>query len=35
LTNQRLNKESTLYNINITLSKIEKLITEKYEHEKP
>jgi len=34
LTNQRLNKEATLYNINITLSKIEKLITEKYEHEK-
>ncbi len=34
LTNQRLNKESTLYNINITLAKIEKLVTEKYEHEK-
>ena len=35
LTNQRLNKEATLYNINITLAKIEKLVTEKYEHEKP
>ncbi|MDD5681291.1 MAG: TolC family protein [Candidatus Omnitrophica bacterium] len=34
LTNQRLNKEATLYNINITLAKIEKLVTEKYEHEK-
>ncbi|MFA5089972.1 MAG: TolC family protein [Candidatus Omnitrophota bacterium] len=35
LTNQRLNKEATLYNINITLAKIEKLVTEKYEYEKP
>lgn len=35
LTNQRLNKEATLYNINITLAKIDKLVTEKYEHEKP
>jgi outer membrane protein TolC len=35
LTNQRLNKEVTLYNINITLAKIEKFVTEKYEHEKP
>ena len=34
LTNQRLNKEATLYNINITLAKIEKLVTEKYEYEK-
>mgnify|MGYP000869338127 CR=1 FL=1 len=34
LTNQRLNKEATLYNINITLAKIEKLVTEKYEDEK-
>ncbi len=34
LTNQRLNKEATLYNINITLAKIEKLVTEKYDHEK-
>jgi len=26
LTNQRLNKEMTLYNINVTLAKIEKLV---------
>ncbi len=31
LTNQRLNKEITLYNINITLAKIEKLIAGEYE----
>ncbi|MDD2866694.1 MAG: TolC family protein, partial [Candidatus Omnitrophica bacterium] len=29
LTNQRLNKEMTLFNINITLARIEKLIAEK------
>jgi outer membrane protein TolC len=32
LTNQRLNKEMTLFNINITLAKIEKLLAE-YAHE--
>ncbi len=31
LTNQRLNKEITLYNINITLARIEKLIAGEYE----
>lgn len=31
LTNQRLNKEVTLYNINITLARIEKLIAGEYE----
>jgi hypothetical protein len=29
LTNQRLNKEMTLFNINVTLARIEKLIAEK------
>ena len=31
LTNQRLNKEMTLFSINITLARIEKLITEEYD----
>jgi len=31
MTNQRLNKEMTLFNINITLARIEKLIAENYE----
>ncbi|MDD5669929.1 MAG: TolC family protein, partial [Candidatus Omnitrophica bacterium] len=31
LTNQRLNKEMTLFNINITLAKIEKLIAGEYD----
>lgn len=31
LTNQRLNKEMTLFNINITLAGIEKLIAEQYD----
>jgi len=31
LTNQRLNKETTLFNINITLAKIEKLIAGQYD----
>lgn len=31
LTNQRLNKETTLYSINTTLARIEKLVTEKYD----
>ena len=30
-TNQKLNKEITLYNINITLAKIEKLIAQEYQ----
>jgi outer membrane protein TolC len=34
LTNQRLNKEMTLFNINITLAKIEKLIAGQY-NERP
>lgn len=35
LTNQRLNQEATLYNVNITLAKIEKLVAGQYEYEKP
>jgi outer membrane protein TolC len=31
LTNQRLNKETTLFNINITLAKIEKLVVGQYD----
>ncbi|MDD5194680.1 MAG: TolC family protein [Candidatus Omnitrophica bacterium] len=34
LTNQRLNKEMTLFNINITLAKIEKLIAGQYDEQK-
>jgi len=34
LTNQRLNKEATLFNINVTLAKIEKLITGQYNEQK-
>ncbi|MFA4988345.1 MAG: TolC family protein [Candidatus Omnitrophota bacterium] len=33
LTNQRLNKEMTLFNINVTIAKIEKLIAGHYERE--
>jgi outer membrane protein TolC len=33
LTNQKLNKEMTLFNINVTLAKIEKLIAGHYEKE--
>ncbi|MFA6357672.1 MAG: TolC family protein [Candidatus Omnitrophota bacterium] len=33
LTNQRLNKETTLFNINITLAEIEKLIAGKYDEQ--
>ena len=34
LTNQRLNKEMTLFSINITLARIEKLITGEYDERK-
>jgi outer membrane protein TolC len=33
LTNQRLNKETTLFNINITLAEIEKLIAGQYDEQ--
>ncbi|PIW68534.1 MAG: hypothetical protein COW10_02015, partial [Candidatus Omnitrophica bacterium CG12_big_fil_rev_8_21_14_0_65_42_8] len=33
LTNQRLNKEMTLFNINITLARIEKLIAGQYDEQ--
>ncbi|MFA5350517.1 MAG: TolC family protein [Candidatus Omnitrophota bacterium] len=34
LTNQRLNKEATLFNINITLAEIEKLIAGQYDEQR-